>query len=125
MSLWRFAREFLEAEIFPKRIPKWIVAEIGDGNSSWNFEKIWKCGDRGIEIAEARLDLCESRLGPRLFYRITVVILHSTLRLVQRLFLFSKPGISERQSIRGAGRVGWNRSIRFRFNPFNCAGKTS
>src|SRR5882724_11980724 len=84
-----------------------------------------KSGDGGIEIAETRLNLRECGLRPRLVYRIRLVVFDSTLRLLQRLFLFSKPGISEGKSIRCAVRVWWNGCIRPGFNRFDRARKTS
>src|SRR6266536_3903510 len=82
-------------------------------------------GDGGIEIAETRLNLRECGLRPRLVYCIRLVVFDSTLRLLQRLFLFSKAGVSEGKSIRCAVRVWRNRRIRFRFDRVDRARETS
>src|SRR6266478_7626851 len=84
-----------------------------------------KSGDGGIEIAETRLNLRECGLRPRLVYRIRLVVFDSTLRLLQSFCLFSKPGISQSKSVRCAVRVRRNQCIRFRFDRFNRARKTS
>src|SRR2546430_1273402 len=83
-----------------------------------------KSGDGGIEIAETRLNLRECGLR-RLVYRIRLVVFDSTLRLLERLLLFSKPSISEGKSVRCSVRVCLNRCIRFRFNRFDRARETS
>ncbi len=81
--------------------------------------------DGGIEIPETRLNLRECSLRRRLVYRIVVVVFDRPLRLLERLFLFSKPGVGESKSVRCSIRVWRNRRIRFRFNRFDRPRKTS
>src|SRR2546423_12515692 len=84
-----------------------------------------KSGDGGIEIAEASLNLCERGQSPRLVHRIVVVVFDRLLRLLERLFFFSKPGVGESKNVRCSIRVWRNRRIRFRFNRFDRPRKTS
>ncbi len=79
--------------------------------ASWSPKSAWICAS----VIWAR----------RLVHRIVVVVFDRALRLLERLFLFSKPGISERKSIRCAVRVRRNRCVRFQFDRFDGARKTS
>src|SRR5438552_12046656 len=84
-----------------------------------------QCGDGGIEIAKARLNLRERGLSGRLAHGVCCVISNGALRLVQSFCFFSKPGISERESARGAVRICRNGRVRFGFDGFDSARKTA
>src|SRR5438874_2562542 len=117
--------DFFEARIAAERIPKGIESKIGWRDPSGHFEEVRQCGDRRVMIAKARLNLRECSLSPRLVYCIVVVVFDRPLRLLERLFLFSKPGVGESKSVRCSIRVWRNRRIRFRFNRFDRPRKTS
>jgi len=86
--------ELLEARIVAQRIPQRVELQIRYIQTGRDFEKVGQGGDGGIRIAEARLNLCQYDLGLGLVHRIVLVVFDRALRLLERLFLFSKPRIS-------------------------------
>src|ERR1700730_2385723 len=79
-------------------------------------------GDGCVVIAEVCLNLGQRLLSPWLVHRVAVVVFDRAFRLLQSLFLFAKPGISERESVRYSVRIGWDGNVKSR--PTHCDGAT-
>src|ERR1700730_17959260 len=124
MSL-RLGDDFGEARVFAQRIPEWVELEVCNREAGRDFEEMRQRRDGRVEIAEARLNLCQCGQSPRLVHPIHIIVFDGTLRLLQSFCLFSKPGISEGESTRCAVRVWRNGRIRLRFNRFDRARETA
>src|SRR2546423_13029850 len=88
----RVGDDFGKSRIFAQRIPHRIEAKIGTADSGGHFEQMWKRADSGIEITKTRLNLCERSFGVRLADGVGREIGYRALRLLQRLFFFTKTG---------------------------------
>src|SRR3984893_16487402 len=82
-------------------------------------------GEGGLVLGEMCLTLGQRRLSSWLVHRVAVVVFDRAFRLLQSLFLFAKPGISERESVRYSVRIGWDGTVWFWINHCDGATETS
>jgi hypothetical protein len=82
----------LKARIIPQRVPHGIESKKRgrEWEAGWHFQQMRQGNDRGIDFAEARLDLGEDRFRSGFLKRIILVSSNRGARCLERPLLVSE-----------------------------------